>query len=238
MSELINHEEILIRFVFSFLLGFMIGLERDVHGRNAGLRTHLIVCLGSTLFTIISIDVSTEARRAVSSLTPVNADPGRIAAQIVSGIGFIGAGTILKSGADIRGLTTAATLWVVASIGMSVGAGLYYPAFLTTCLTIIALSILNYIEKFYHKDIYKHIEIVFDSLLFPEDIIKYFEVEGVELKTFHYSRNHNENKTTFTAFLKLTSKGTSDLISSTVIKKLEQSELKIDSVNWQGTNTL
>lgn len=99
-----------LRLILACILGGMIGLERDLHGRNAGIRTNMLVCVGSALFTIVSISVQ-------------GADPSRIAAQIVCGIGFLGAGAILKDGFNIRGLTTAAYMWFIAAVGISCGLG-------------------------------------------------------------------------------------------------------------------
>ncbi len=115
------------------ILGGLIGLERESLNRPAGLRTYTLGCVGSTLAMIVSIDIF------LQYYLNVNADPGRIAAQVVSGIGFLGAGTILREGATVRGLTTAAGLWVVACIGLAVGAGLYIPAIATTVLILFVL---------------------------------------------------------------------------------------------------
>jgi putative Mg2+ transporter-C (MgtC) family protein len=122
----------------------VIGLEREFREREAGLRTHLLVSLGAALFTIVSAfgfhDVLTHDPNAI-----VRLDPSRIAAQIVSGIGFLGAGAIIRQGLSIRGLTTAATLWVVAAIGMACGAGFYSVAIITTVLALVALWPLRYV---------------------------------------------------------------------------------------------
>jgi putative Mg2+ transporter-C (MgtC) family protein len=132
------------RLALAGLLGAAIGLEREFREREAGLRTHLLVSLGSALFTIVSAfgfhDVLAHDPQAV-----VRLDPSRIAAQIVSGIGFLGAGAIIRQGLSIRGLTTAATLWVVAAIGMAAGAGFYSVAVITTALALIALWPLRYV---------------------------------------------------------------------------------------------
>jgi putative Mg2+ transporter-C (MgtC) family protein len=134
----------LARLALAALLGSIIGLEREFREREAGLRTHLLVSLGSALFTIVSAfgfhDVLTHDPQVV-----VRLDPSRIAAQIVSGIGFLGAGAIIRQGLSIRGLTTAATLWVVAAIGMAAGAGFYSVAVITTALALIALWPLRYV---------------------------------------------------------------------------------------------
>src|SRR5690554_2770579 len=104
---LISNVEIAIRLVLSVVLGGLIGLERESHGRPAGFRTHILVCIGSTLVMIISAYAFME----FSTGRPGGYDPGRIAAQVISGIGFLGAGTIMREGANVRGLTTAASLW-------------------------------------------------------------------------------------------------------------------------------
>src|SRR4051794_28248004 len=119
------------------LLGGAIGLERELRDREAGLRTHLLVSVGSALFTIVSAYGFTEF--LVNGGAVVRADPTRIAAQVVSGIGFLGAGAIIRQGFSIRGLTTAATLWVVAAIGMASGAGYFSAAGITTVLVLFSL---------------------------------------------------------------------------------------------------
>lgn len=131
--------EIIFKLSLACILGGLIGLERESLNRPAGLRTYTLVCVGSALAMIVSLDMYYQFYRTV------NADPGRIAAQVVSGIGFLGAGTILKEGATVRGLTTAAGLWVVACIGLAVGAALYVPAIVTT---IIILFVLIYFVRF------------------------------------------------------------------------------------------
>ena len=127
----------LLRLAVAGGLGAAVGFERELRDREAGIRTHLLVSLGSALFTIVSAFGFHEFLTNGGSI--VRADPTRIAAQIVTGIGFLGAGAIIREGLSVRGLTTAATLWVVAAIGMASGAGYYGPAVATTVLTILAL---------------------------------------------------------------------------------------------------
>jgi putative Mg2+ transporter-C (MgtC) family protein len=128
---------VLLRLSVAAGLGGAIGFERELRERQAGLRTHLVVCLGSALFTIVSAYGFHEFLTGGGNI--VRTDPTRIAAQIVTGIGFLGAGAIIREGLSVRGLTTAATLWVVAAIGMACGAGYYWPAAGATLLTILAL---------------------------------------------------------------------------------------------------
>jgi putative Mg2+ transporter-C (MgtC) family protein len=129
--------EVLLRLALAGVLGASIGLERELREREAGLRTHLLVCVGSALFTIVSAYGFRDFLLHGGSV--VRADPTRIAAQIVTGIGFLGAGAIIRQGLSVRGLTTAATLWVVAAIGVAAGAGYYSAAAITTVLVILSL---------------------------------------------------------------------------------------------------
>jgi len=133
--------DVLARLALAGVLGAAIGFERELREREAGLRTHLIVCLGSALFTIVSAYGFHEFLTSGGQL--VRTDPTRIAAQIVTGIGFLGAGAIIRHGISVRGLTTAATLWVAAGIGMAAGAGFYSGAVIATVLTIVVLGPLR-----------------------------------------------------------------------------------------------
>jgi putative Mg2+ transporter-C (MgtC) family protein len=135
----------LLRLAVAAALGGAVGLERELREREAGLRTHLVVCVGSALFTLVSAYGFTAF--LVHGGSVVRADPTRIAAQIVSGIGFLGAGAIIRQGLSVRGLTTAATLWLVAAIGMACGAGYYDAALITTggaLLTLGPLRVVSY----------------------------------------------------------------------------------------------
>lgn len=134
-----------LRLVISVVLGSIIGFERQHRKKTAGLKTHVLVCLGSCLVAILSINLYA----VVQGQT--NADPARLAAQVVSGIGFLGAGAILKEGPTIRGLTTAASLWVVASVGLAAGVGAMVGAVATTVLVVIALEILPRIDRLYNN---------------------------------------------------------------------------------------
>ena len=132
--------ELLVRLVVAGFCGIVIGLERELRAKEAGTRTHFLVCTGSALFMMIS----TYGFLATQGLPGIRgADTARIAAQIVSGIGFIGAGTIMVNRGNITGLTTAAGLWVVAGIGMAVGCGLYIIALLSTILVLMGMEILR-----------------------------------------------------------------------------------------------
>ncbi|MBL4677257.1 MAG: MgtC/SapB family protein [Mucilaginibacter sp.] len=136
--------DILIRLGLAALMGSIVGLERQRHDWAAGLRTHMLVCVGSTLAMIVSMDGFGD----VIGKPGVALDPSRVAAQVISGIGFLGAGTILFMKSEIvKGLTTAAGLWTVAAIGLAVGGGLYIPAAATTIIVFIILAAVKPIER-------------------------------------------------------------------------------------------
>lgn len=128
--------ELLVQLVLAVVLGGAIGLERELKGKPAGLRTNILISIGATLFTVLSMRMSAE-----------RGDPGRVAAQILAGVGFIGAGTILHTRGAVTGLTSAATIWVVAAIGMAVGTGAYMEAVGTTVLVVVVLTGLASLEK-------------------------------------------------------------------------------------------
>ena len=149
---MLSFSEILIRLALASLFGALIGLERERKDWAAGLRTHMLVSVGSCLIMIVSAFGFAD----ILGTEHVSLDPSRVAAQVVSGIGFIGAGTILflKQGA-VRGLTTAAGLWTVAAIGLATGGGLYFAAGATTIIALIILWVLKPIERAYSKR-FKH----------------------------------------------------------------------------------
>lgn len=135
-----SDKEIIIRLVLSVILSGLIGLERQIHRRTAGLRTHILVCLGSSLIMLTSLHIFD----IYKNMVPL--DPTRIAAGVITGIGFLGAGAIIREREGVKGLTTAASLWVSAAIGLAVGCGFYSAALVTTVLTLGALLFLRYAE--------------------------------------------------------------------------------------------
>ena len=130
----------ILRLALAVALGGAIGLEREYHHKPAGLRTNMLIALGSALFSILSVQLGAGA-----------GSPDRIAAQVVTGIGFLGAGAILRSGENIHGLTTAATIWVNAAIGMAAGLGSYTVAAVSAAITLVVLALLPFVEGFFEK---------------------------------------------------------------------------------------
>jgi putative Mg2+ transporter-C (MgtC) family protein len=145
---MVNNVELVLRLILAAVIGGFIGMEREVSNRPAGLRTHILVTVGSALITLVSKD-------AFGGI----GDPSRIAAQIVTGIGFLGAGTIIKTGNSIKGLTTAASLWITAGIGMAIGSGYYLGGLVTAAIVLLTLINVGSLEKKLIKRAYGTIEI-------------------------------------------------------------------------------
>lgn len=141
---MLSHEDMLMRLTAACVLGALVGLERERMDWAAGLRTHMLVCIGATLVMIVSSFGFDDALDRPA----VTLDPSRVAAQVISGVGFLGAGTILflRQGV-IRGLTTAASLWAVAAVGLAVGGGLYFAAIVSTVLVVCTLALLKPLER-------------------------------------------------------------------------------------------
>jgi putative Mg2+ transporter-C (MgtC) family protein len=139
------HTDLLLRILLGTVLGAVIGYERRMHGRPAGLRTHLIVALASSTFMVVSTHFVYFQTYKAGDLVAV--DPSRIAASVVTGVGFLGGGAILRTGVNVQGLTTAAGLWLVAAIGLSAGAGMYVVSLFSTLLGVVALTLLRRLEN-------------------------------------------------------------------------------------------
>jgi putative Mg2+ transporter-C (MgtC) family protein len=138
---MLTQTDMMLRLLLALILGGAVGIEREMHEKAAGFRTHILVCLGSCLMMLTSMYVF-EIYRGIADV-----DPARIAAQVVSGMGFLGAGTIIRSRASIIGLTTAASLWSIAGVGLAIGCGLYLISIWSTMLILISLLVLNKIEN-------------------------------------------------------------------------------------------
>ncbi len=210
--------DILIPCLLALFFGGLIGFQREKAERPAGLRTHALVCLGSTVFTIVSY-------LGFSSLAGV--DPSRVAAGIVAGIGFIGAGVIFRQGTLVKGVTTAASIWIVASIGISLGAKLYYLALLATLLGFITLSILKNIEdKVIRLPNYVVRITVSQDFKDVNKILKIFERKSVNIKSRKYESDDESNTKIYT--FKLSSKHPE--LPSNIIEELGKFK-KIKKIN-------
>lgn len=150
--------EALLRLTLAAVCGGLVGLEREVRGRQAGFRTNLLVCVGSAMVMIVSTALATlDWPSATKYGVQISTDPGRIAYGVMGGIGFLGAGTIIHNKGSIRGLTTAAAMWCVAAIGLGAGMGLYVVTVMATAMVFLALWLLNYVERLVPQTRYRHI---------------------------------------------------------------------------------
>jgi putative Mg2+ transporter-C (MgtC) family protein len=173
-----------IKILTALLLGGMIGFDREMKMKPAGLKTNILICLGSTLYTSISI--------MNAGMSP-NADPNRMAAQIVSGIGFLGAGAILHGKGNVSGLTTAATIWLVAAIGFTIGSGYPLSAAIFTITVLVVLVSLNPLFRFLSLNRYFHLEVLGSTPL-KEMIQGILLGENAKVKEFHETKT-GKNKT-------------------------------------------
>ena len=222
-----NYSEFLIRMLLASLLGGLIGLERDIHGRAAGLRTHLLVSLGTAVFTILSELIAKNA-----DTSGFSSDPGRIAAQVVVGIGFLGAGVIIKEGVNVRGLTTAACLWTVAAIGMAAGSGYYQIAIFTTGIALIGLVILKFVERFYSKDSYRVLSIRTSIEVNASQIIEIVKSNRLKILNYDIEKNYETGTSLTRLSIRLFHRGITDMLAQGVIDSLESSSLTLKEVKW------
>ncbi len=221
----------LIRLLVACLLGGTIGFERDIHGRAAGLRTNMLVSAGAALFMLVSIAMAQIYSRGPES-TGLRVDPSRIAAQIVTGIGFLGAGAIIKDGFNIRGLTTAACLWVSAGVGMAAGAGLFEMAILVTLIGLFTLVVVNRFERVFAKDSYRILKITAAN---DTDISKLIEVvkrKHLKILFLDFDRDYKTNQMVITITIRLFHKGVTDKLAHEIVGDLENSGYPIHQLQW------
>ena len=196
-------EIMIFRLVLAGLLGGLIGVERERHGRPAGFRTHILLSTGSALLMMLS-QYMYDLYPGQDSNSIIRLDPGRIAAMSITGIGFLGAGAIIKSKGHVRGLTTAACLWMVAAVGLAVGCGFYLPAVVATAIAMFSLLGLRFLERHFRKDWYRKLILSFDGL---EDqmpgIIKVMDNHKVWILRMGLHQNLKGNETGYELELKM-----------------------------------
>lgn len=235
LTEIINFD-FMTRIALAVAFGFCIGLERELTNKYAGLRTHIMVALGACIFTLISIygfpTFASGDNVIISQATGVR-DTARVAAQVVTGIGFIGAGTVLRNGPMVLGLTTASTLWIAASIGMACGAGMYDIAFGGTILAILTLVMVRIFERSVLPSSTKRTRMIKLGIVCPKDYVqtvqnfiieKYQDITEIK----HRQLNSDENSTKLTCVINvMDKKPIKDLY------KAFQSLREIDSISIQ-----
>jgi putative Mg2+ transporter-C (MgtC) family protein len=181
----ISQYEMVLRLLLGAVIGGIIGYERQVHGRPAGFRTHILVCVACVLLMNAS---GYYHSLGVSEPAYLRADPGRIAAGAITGVGFIGAGVVLRTGFSIQGLTTAATIWMVSAIGLAVGEGLYLAGIVTTGITMFALVVLRRIESRMPKLYSRVLTIVTGDNIEEDDIIAVLTKHDVHISNVDYEQ--------------------------------------------------
>ncbi|ABE48446.1 MULTISPECIES: MgtC/SapB family protein [Methylobacillus] len=209
---------ITIHLVSAIVAGGIIGLERSFHGRPAGFRTHTLVCLASSLLMLLTL-YQWQLLPGVPRDT-INADPSRMAQGIMTGIGFLGAGVIFKEGFTVRGLTTAASIWITAAIGIMFGIGFYFPAVLATLMTLGTLSLFRWIEVRLPSHYYAHYQVSFDRQSpMPESELRQFIMDkGFTIANMSYAISHEGRLLEYSMILR-----TSDQDNISVLAHASQS---------------
>ncbi|MFY9178241.1 MAG: MgtC/SapB family protein [Venatoribacter sp.] len=179
--------QISIHLLAAIVAGGVIGLERSFHGRPAGFRTHTLVCLASSLLMLVTM-YQWQWLPAGTSMDTVRTDPTRMAQGIMTGIGFLGAGVIFKEGLSVRGLTTSASIWMTAAIGILIGIGFWVPAVLSTILTLGTLSVFRWFERKLPSHYYAHQTISFDrdKVMSEEELERFMTGHGFDVVNMSY----------------------------------------------------
>ena len=181
-----TYAAIALHLMLALAAGAIIGLERSYHGRPAGFRTHALVCMSSSMLMVLTVYQDTWF--AALTLENANVDPTRMAQGIMTGIGFLGAGVIMREGLTVRGLTTAASIWITAGIGIMIGVGFYFPAGIVTAMTLIVLSVFRWIERRMPIEFYANLTVAFlrGSNLPEPDLRALIERHGFIVANMNY----------------------------------------------------
>jgi len=201
--------EAVIRLAAALLLGGLVGMEREYHGRAAGFRTHALVSLGCCLVMIVSLHFARMfPEPTYTEHSVLRIDPARIAYGVMAGMGFLGAGAIIRSGLSIRGLTTAASLWCIAAVGLAMGVGLYGLAIAATALVLFTLFVLNYFEERMARRWYKRIRMICEDK--PEQIGRFkqlLEHNGIHVLDVSFKRDLEKGRIAITFNARLQDRG-------------------------------
>lgn len=191
--------EISLRLGLAILVGFVVGFERERHHRPAGIKTHILVCMGATVISLIQLemiqDVISKVAQNPNLAEILKTDYGRLGAQVVSGIGFLGAGTILRTKGSIKGLTTAATLWLVACVGLGIGMGYYEISIIAIILVMIILTLLRFVQT---RSLMKNGLKVFEfNIINKKEAINlinaYFLSRSIQIVNIEFLDDHDES---------------------------------------------
>ncbi len=211
---MVDYIEIIVKLLLGTLLGGIIGLERQKHGRPAGVRTHLLVCMASVIIMIVSDEYY---RRSQLNPAFIRIDPARIAAGAITGVGFLGAGVIIKSGFTIQGLTTAACLWVVSAIGLAVGSGLYVLSFTGFVITFFTLWTLRRAETKISQLRYKTLTITTGESDSLTTITKTIKEADIDVGNIDYEMDREKNEFTYHITFSYSDRGAIDQVKKSLI---------------------
>jgi putative Mg2+ transporter-C (MgtC) family protein len=219
--------EMVLRLVVALLAGAMIGYERSYHGRPAGFRTHTLVCTASSLLMLITVyEAHWVVRTAMDS---VRLDPTRMAQGIMTGIGFLGAGVIIKEGHFVRGLTTAASIWITAAIGIMAGVGFYFPLAISVILTLGTLSLFRLIETRMPTQAFYYFEMRFmrNEILSEESLRALIERHGFSIANFGYQLDGLARMRRYTMVLRTMDRNNASRLADTLEEMERVQEFRI-----------
>jgi putative Mg2+ transporter-C (MgtC) family protein len=212
-----------LRMLAAVVAGGLIGFERNYHGRPAGFRTHTLVCTASAMLMLVTVY---EAHWMPKTVALVQVDPTRMAQGIMTGIGFLGAGAIIKEGLSVRGLTTAASIWTTAAIGILAGIGFYFPLVIATVLTIGVLSAFRWIESRMPAQAYYHFAVHFErgSALTERSLRELVEGHGFSIANLSYRLDRDEQTRRYTMVIRSADRSGAGRLAET----LERTEAVVD----------
>ncbi|HEX7249949.1 MAG TPA: MgtC/SapB family protein [Burkholderiales bacterium] len=212
-----------LRMLAAVAAGGLIGFERNYHGRPAGFRTHTLVCAASAMLMLVTVY---EAHWMPKTAAHVQIDPTRMAQGIMTGIGFLGAGAIIKEGLSVRGLTTAASIWTTAAIGILAGIGFYFPLVIAVVLTLGVLSAFRFIEARMPAQAYYHFAVHFDrgSSLSEDSLRELVEGHGFSIANLSYRLDREEQTRRYTMVIRSSDRASAGRLART----LEQTQAVVD----------
>jgi putative Mg2+ transporter-C (MgtC) family protein len=219
---------ILVRVLAAVVVGALIGFERTFHGRPAGFRTHALVCVASSLLMLVT--VYQNQWMTIVPLDAIRTDPTRMAQGIMTGIGFLGAGVIFKEGLTVRGLTTAASIWVTAAIGILLGIGFYFAATLGAAATIAILAAFRFIELRLPTEFYAHHALMFErgAVMAEDELRRVIGEHGFSIANLSYHLSDGGKFFEYGMVIKSRDRRNADALSRHLSKRPEVLEFRID----------
>jgi putative Mg2+ transporter-C (MgtC) family protein len=224
----VENYEMVLRMLAAVLAGGLIGFERNYHGRPAGFRTHTLVCAASSLLMLVTVYEAHWMPKS-AALVLVQIDPTRMAQGIMTGIGFLGAGAIIKEGLSVRGLTTAASIWITAAIGILAGIGFYFPLAVAVVLTLGVLSLFRWIESHMPSQAYYHFDVRFApaSDITERKLRELVESHGFSIANFSYRLGGEGRTRRHTMVIRCEDRSSAGRLSETLERTDAVSEFRI-----------